>query len=307
MAIVGLITVLHGYRKIIQASKKRKRSNLVLQTSKDLSSDSEVIIVDDSANCIVWKDKKSFVQETYKELDMVTSPSFDTSAGPGNAVGIGDLIISRKDDHGKHHQFTLQNVYHIPDSPVNILGLSAFSEYIGDYETRGTRINSSGQDSIFTWNNERYKFTFSHSNANMPALPVNDGYYKFHKFCNFVETMTPNNLQCHHVRNQSRFRDHRLYGVGEEIIYQNSDHVEKGIIEKMTYDNDIKIPQYHVKFKDKRMAKARADTQRCPKSENDLATIPTTPKDFLEQVQYLTEEDLRFTQNPTSLTSFKQE
>ena len=166
---IGLIIVIQGYKNIIKIYWKNKRNRLVLQTSKNLTvsesthkfdSDSDVIIVDNSANCIVWKDKKSFVHESYRKLDKATSPSFDTAAGVGNAVGIGDLEISWKDDDGKNHQFKLHNVYHIPDYPVNILGLSAFSKCIGDYETRGTRINSSGKDSIFTWNNGKYKRTF---------------------------------------------------------------------------------------------------------------------------------------------------
>ena len=316
MMAVGLITVIQGYKKILQVYSRRKQNSLVLQTSKDLTvlesqhkfdSDSEEIIVDNLANCIVWKDKKSFVQESYRELDMATSPSFDTVAGAENAVGIEDLEISWKDSNGKNYQFTLQNAYYMPDSPVNILGLSEFSKCIEDYDTRGTRINSSGQNSIFTWNSGKYKHTFSHSNANMPALLVKDGYYRFHKFCNFIEKMIPKNLQCYHVRDQSKFRDQLLYDVEEDIIYQNSDHIKKGIIERITYENDMKIPHYHIKFKDNRMVKVKADNLRCPTSENNLATVPITPQDYLDQPKNLIEEDLQFVQNPTPLTSLEQE
>ena len=134
------------------------------------------------------------MSESYRELDTSSFPSFDTALCAGNEVGIGDLVISWKDDDGKQHQFTLQNLHHIPDSAVNILGVRAFSKYIGDYETRGTRINSSGQDSIFTGNNGKSNHTFSHSNANMPALSVNNGYYKFHTFYNFDERVVSNSL-----------------------------------------------------------------------------------------------------------------
>ena len=75
---------------------------MVLQTSKDITkskdihsfdSDSEVIIVDNSANCLVWKDRSNFIPETYVTLSKSTSLTFDTAAGTGNAVGVGDLAI----------------------------------------------------------------------------------------------------------------------------------------------------------------------------------------------------------------------
>jgi len=86
----------------------------------------------------------------------------------------------------------------VPDSPVNILGLSCFSKIMGDYKSKGTRINSSGQDSIFTWDHGKYKRTFVHSDSNMPALPINNGFSTFNKFCNFVESIHPMRNQCYH-------------------------------------------------------------------------------------------------------------
>ena len=72
------------------------------------------------------------------------SAGIASAVGSGQPAGIGKLRIGWTDDNGKYHQYILDHVYHIPDSPVNILGISAFSKLIGDYETQGTRINSSG-------------------------------------------------------------------------------------------------------------------------------------------------------------------
>ena len=82
-------------------------------------------------------------------------------------------------------------MFYIPDSPGNILGISAFSKCIGDYESRGTRINLLWQDLVFSWNNGQYTRPFSHCNSNMPILSVNDGYTKFHRFCNFIDRINP--------------------------------------------------------------------------------------------------------------------
>ena len=43
--------------------------------------------------------------------------------------------MSWLDDFGKTHQLTLKEVFNIPDSPVNILRIKAFSKIIGDYES----------------------------------------------------------------------------------------------------------------------------------------------------------------------------
>ena len=89
------------------------------------------------------------------------------SSAVGNAtpVGVGDLNIGWRDDFGKYHGFVIPKVLHIPTSPVNILGVSAFSQAIGDYQQKGIRINSSGQDSIFLGIMKNFK---RHSNNPKP-------------------------------------------------------------------------------------------------------------------------------------------
>ena len=144
MCIVAMHTILQGYKRVLYATRNERQSKMVLQTStanisKQNSpifvSDSKLIIIDNLANCIIWNDKKSFVPETYRSLNSEITPIFDTAAGPGNAVGIEDLSISWKDDNSKIYHFVLSNVFHIPDSPVNILGISAFLKCIGDYKS----------------------------------------------------------------------------------------------------------------------------------------------------------------------------
>ena len=234
------------------------------------------------------------------------SPNIDTAAGQGTAIGVGDINISWHDDLGKLHHFVLKDVFHIPDSPVNILGISAFSKIIGDYESKGTRINSSGQDSIFTWNNGRFQRTFEHLDVNMPALPVNTGFLKFHKFCNFVESINPIKAQCYHVAKTPKTLDRLLYYIGEEVMYHNAAHVEKGIIENITYNGDMKIPTYHIKFKDNREVRSPAEMLKST-DKTDMATIPINPKDFVENSKMLTVEELKNLNHPLPLSKLEKE
>ena len=81
----------------------------------------------------------------------------------------------------------------------------------------------------------------------MPALPVNAGFWKFHKCCNFVKSINPIKAQCYHVVKPPKTHDHLFYYIGEEVMYHNAVHVEKGVVEKITYEGNTKIPNCHIK------------------------------------------------------------
>ena len=288
------------------------KENRVFQTSKNNTSnaeifdaDSDTVIVDNSANCIVWKARESFVEGTYRTLTDTSIPMIDTAAGAGAPVGIGEVPIGWYDDSGQYHKFILTEVFHVPDSPVNIMGISAFSKIIGDYENKGTRINSSGIDLVFTWDNEKYKRTFTNSDASLPELVVNDGFSKYHWFCNFVERIQPIQKQCYHVAATKSAM--KLYDVGEEVLYKNVDHVEHGVIDKITKERTNSLDlNYHVKFKDNRKVIATKDNLQGI-DETDVATIPTKDEDYSEYQKCLTLKEIQMLKNPLPLTNLERE
>ena len=103
--------------KAFLSSKNKKGANL---RSEVFDGDSDTIIVDNSANCVIWKHKKNFVPETYVALDKNNMIGVASAVGSGVPIAIGDLNIGRRDDNGQYHKFVIQKVFHIPDSPVNI-------------------------------------------------------------------------------------------------------------------------------------------------------------------------------------------
>ena len=147
---VLLMTVWQGYKRIKKA-KHFKKTSAVFQSQNNgngaklrlevFDGDSDTIIVDNSANCIIWRHKKNFSPSSYTKLNPGTTCGVSSAVGKGSPVGVGDLNIGWKDDNGKYHKFLIPQVFHIPDSPVNILGVGAFSKAIGDYNCKGTRIN----------------------------------------------------------------------------------------------------------------------------------------------------------------------
>ena len=312
-----------GIQRIYKAKKmqhkvKKKPYSRVFQTISNASAfmkseifdgDSDTIIVDNSANCIIWKCKRNFVPSSYRKLNTSTRPNIETASGNGLPVGVGDLNIGWHDDEGKYHSFVLKNVFHIPSSPVNVLGLSAFSKSISDYQNKGTRIDSSGQESVFSWNNQKYSRSFSHSEANMPELAVNDGYAKYHTFCNFVESIQPVTKQCYQVNVKNLIKNpinDIPYKIGEQIVYKNCDHVEKGIIEAIKCDKTSNAPLLEIKFKDGRKVDSAIDTIMAT-DENDVGQLPYSTNEFINHAKCLTADELNLIKNPLPLNKLERE
>ena len=323
-SLTVIIIISTGYARILQKkfsycgnNKKNIRNHEVFQSiqrngakikSQLFDTDSSTIIVDNSANCIIWNNKSGFDPDSYISLANDLKSGITSATGEGVPVGIGTLVIGWYDDDHKFHNFRLQNAYHVPQSPVNILGLSAFSKIIGDYRIGGTRINSSGKDSVFTWDHGKYTRTFVHSESHMPELPVNDGYSTFHKMCNFIDKFQPIYEQCYHVNAAKRDKYKQVvpYAIGEEIVYKNNDHIEKGVIEDISIDKDDSQFLAHVKFSGNRKAVAKFD-QIMALEETDLATIPYTSSEYIQQARCLNEEELSMLKNPCRLSELEKE
>ena len=323
MAMIAIITiiatVLQGYRTILSKSKESNpviKSKVFQSQNKNFSAklrsevfdgDSDTIIVDNSANCVIWRHKHNFIPESYVKVDPKKTCGVSSAVGSGSPVGIGDLRIGWNDDDGKHHKFVLHQVFHIPDSPVNILGLSSFSKAIGDYQEKGTRINSSGQESIFSWDNGKFKKSFTHSESDMPEMTVNDGYAAFHRFCNFLDRISPISQQYYHTHSPHTSKSiGTLYECGEEILYKNAEHVEKGIIEAINKDDVNNNVLYEIKFRDDRKVTAFQDNIKAP-DETDLSVVPNDANDFLQSSKCLTKEELNLIQHPHPLIPLQKE
>ena len=310
-----LLTVWQGYKRIVKVSAFQKANKKVFQSqqkgngaklrSEVFDGDSDTIIVDNSANCIIWRQKKNFDSKSYVLLSPKEACGVSSAVGEGKPVGIGTLNIGWNDDSGKFHKFAIPRVFHIPDSPVNILGVSAFSKAIGDFDSKGTRINSSGQDSVFSWDNQKFQRTFTHSDSNMPEMTVNDGYAAFYRFCNFLENMGSANKTCYHTHRKLQ-KDSNIYGCGEEVIYKNEDHVEKGIIEKVIHDADKNAMIYDVKFRDDRKIKAMEDNLLAA-DETDVSILPDDAQDFVHQSKCLTLDEIKMVRDPPVLSKIQHE
>ena len=191
---------------------------------------------------------------------------------------------------------------------MNILGLSSFSKIVGDYNTGGTRINLSGKDSIFTWDHGQFSRMFSHSESNMPEMPVNDGYSRFYKLCSFLQKYQPVHQQCYHIAKDAyvKYNASIPYNIGKEVVYKNNDHIEKGVIEDITIDKDQSKFLVHVKFSGNRKVITNFD-QIMSHNETDVASIPHTTADYIEQAKCLNEKELQILKRPDNMSELQKE
>ena len=128
-----------------------KRISTVLQTVEEANnilvqlfvSDSDTTIVDNSANCIVWKHCKDFIDATHIKIPPDLGIAVNTVHGKGMPVVIGTIQVGWHDDYGKYHNFEFPDGYHMPNSCINALGVAKFSQILGDYQRKGTQINLS--------------------------------------------------------------------------------------------------------------------------------------------------------------------
>ena len=302
VAFTIFVTVIKGYKRIelckqvneAQAYQFQEKNKGAKLRSEVFDADSDTIIVDNSANCKIWRHEKNFVQNTYVKFDPKKACGVTSLVGNGSPVGIGDLNLGWRDNNGHNHKFLKPKVFHIPDSPVNISGLSAISKAIGDFQKKGTRINLSGLDSVFTWDDGKYSKTFTHSEANIPEMTVNDGYAAFHRFCDFIQKINPvAATQCYHTRvpPKNKIGIEATYDYGEEVIYKNADHVERGVIEIIAVDGTNKNVLYDLKFRDDRRITTNKDHVFAT-DETDVSILPNDAEDFVHQAKYLTAEEL---------------
>ena len=276
---------------------------------------SETAIMDNSANCFIWRHYRDFIPGTYVKLDDDPSNNIKTAMGDGKPVGVGNINIGWSDNDGKYHSFTLLGVNHVPDSPVNVIGIPALSRILGDYNEEGTTITSSGLSSTLSWDRHQFKRKFYHSDASIPEMPVNDGYSNYYKFCNFTDRIQPIDAQCYH----NHALNHRIstpilspemdpefpspYSIGEEVLFKDGDHVERGIIERVTTEPE-KSTSYFIKFKNNNSATASVN-QLTADNETELGQVPVTPEDFIEQARILDESELSLLTNPLPLNNLQ--
>ena len=84
--------------------------------------------------------------------------------------GVGEVQWCWIDDEGTAHTYRLRNVFFFPDSPVNILSLTAFAKQLGD--SSGTYVTTYRDNSNFVWDGGKYERFLVYPDSGLPKLPL---------------------------------------------------------------------------------------------------------------------------------------
>ena len=129
--------------------------------------DITTIVVDNSATGHIINDSKYFVEELEPAPHThVATIGKDTHKPLGKATA----RILFKDNDGISHTIDLQNAYYFPDSPVNVMSVTALAEQLDDDE--GTWIQTCRHKSTFQWDHGKYQRCFYHPLSGLPELPL---------------------------------------------------------------------------------------------------------------------------------------
>ena len=109
------------------------------------------------------------------ELRSVPNTKVATIGGKGHpASGIGTVKWSWTDEDGNFHEYEIEDCLYFPQSPINILSVTAFAKQLGDEE--GTVIDTKQRYSRFYWNFGKHYRVIRHPESNLPELAINEGY-----------------------------------------------------------------------------------------------------------------------------------
>jgi hypothetical protein len=149
-------------------------------------------------------------------------------------------------------------------------------------------------------------------------MAVNDGYSSYYTFCNFIDKIQPIDQQCYHTARPLRRVNQPIlsdpshvtsredpYSIGEEVLYKDDDHVERGIIERVSLGPD-KLTTYEIKLKNNHTATATPSQLTAP-DETELADIPTSPQDFIANAKFMDSNELALLAKPLPLNKIEVE
>ena len=91
-------------------------------------------VVDNAANAHIWCLKDDFVPESIRPIPK--QDAYVTTIGGSNhtPVAIGDVKTAWCDDSGRKHMHILKDALYFPQSPINIISVTALAEQYGDEE-----------------------------------------------------------------------------------------------------------------------------------------------------------------------------
>ena len=226
--------------------------NLTQQRMLSFDTDASNIICNNSVNVHICNDKSMFVGP----ICPTDKHYVATIGGTKNAAtGMGTVCWRWKDDAGRQHTTNVNDVLLFPQSPVNILSITAFAAQFNDDERTG--IDTKRSKSRFYWKHNQFQRTIYHPTSNLPELPINEGFTLASLFSKMVGTkvcLAKQHCHCHNVHlipdDNEPHLDNRgpapplelsdeMFHVGETLLYLNAGQTAYVQVEKIYLDDNV--------------------------------------------------------------------
>ena len=280
-------------------------------------------VVDNAANAHIWCVKEDFLPETLRPIPKHNA--YVTTIGGSNhtPVAMGDVKTAWLDDNGRKHTHILKDALHFPQSPINIISVTALAEQFGDEE--GTWACTKWKYTTFTWDEGKYVRTINHPSSLLPDMQLCDcntsALATFFNHCkrNYcfrtqasrslqkpLALSTTNNddalisttdgmghVSTREIESKRKFTGKESkFRIGDRILYCRDNHVEAGIVQNIRLDKATLVPYFDIGFGGERKVTSTKEFIGHI-DEPDPMTIPITDDQIKAFSKFLSPEALK--------------
>lgn len=217
--------------------------------------------------------------------------------------GVGTVEWCWKDVTGTSHTYRLHNVFYFPDSPVNILSLTAFAKQLDD--NAGTCITTWGDHSLFLWDKGQYECTLSHPPSGLPELSLyHSSNYCRSFYCDFISALDVSSSSCQEGNyfyfDPCVFHFH----VGDNVLYTKDGTTHQASVFKMS---GVDVAQrYELRLQNGNIVSTSQEFIRFP-DDPDIGIVPTKKTDLKTVLPYISKSDLQSLLDPPKLSQLQRE
>ena len=125
-----------------------------------------------------------FISKSTDSIITASSSVVTIGSWKFHPTSLGDVQITWSDADGKPYTAILKDIFYFPNSPFNVLSVTAFSAQLNDDDR--TWIKTTRHQSIFVWDNENLP-RLVHPTSKLPQMTANNGFLSFTSVCKFLE------------------------------------------------------------------------------------------------------------------------
>lgn len=150
-------------------------------------------VMDNSANCHICTEKEYFTElHVFTDSEKESIGSIGTVGEDAIPSGFRKMQVSWFNDKGREHTYVIDDAHYVPNSPVNLIGVTKFGKQIEPKEEdfpAGANIQTFTNHSILAWDGGQFKQTIIHPPSSVPTMHLNNGHGRYESLCSALNNM----------------------------------------------------------------------------------------------------------------------